>query len=295
MSRASASVVLVLLMACASADHDVLDEPFQGPAVNQTEAPFLRVEVPESVRLEGAGFPSAEVGRAIAVCEGMEETQCGSCDAGFVCGDAFCAGTACTPQRPCATATDCGAGSCVEGSCSTQARCRDHGECAYGFACEAGACVDRRIPCGAHEAGCPRGTACTFLPVEGLPFCVPSQQRCTGDAGCEPGARCTQLEDSGEFVCVPAGLCSKHEDCPTGLSCGLDPGTAQSSCVADGGCRQGACPVGFECLDAGRSTRCVAAGATCRSDSDCPPRHLCGAWSADEAPHCITYDSRGAP
>ena len=251
---------------------------------------------------EEAPLPDMGPGEPVTVCVEEESSVCGGCAAGFLCAAAFCGGEACTPGHPCVDDADCPTGSCVRpegappserGMCTALDTCAETRECAYGFRCELGDCVDRRIPCGFHALGCPRGSICTFMHVEGRLHCVTAQTPCVNEGSCEPGARCLDVDGDGQQECSPAGQCAHNSECPDGFSCGVDPGTSQAACVVDGACRDGECPLGLACLDTGGGRRrCVQPGE-CVADSDCPPRFVCGAIEAMDPLRCLSFDGIG--
>ncbi|MFT5359062.1 MAG: hypothetical protein ACI9KE_006305 [Polyangiales bacterium] len=251
-----------------------------------------------------ANFPDSGPPPPVMVCEpGTPMPMCrANCrDEGFVCVDAFCGGRECAPGTPCTQDVHCGSGNCVQlegagpedsGLCESSAgACAAINDCAYGFRCEEGGCVDRRIPCGFHENACPRGHTCTFAPVEGALFCVPSHLPCDSAGQCEAGASCVDVDGDSETECLLVGTCSSNSDCGEGLSCGVDPGTSQATCEVDGPCRSGECPAGRTCLDTGTGTaRCVTTGGSCTQDSECEPQAICGAIEPDDPLRCLTFD-----
>ncbi|MEM9071318.1 MAG: hypothetical protein AAGE52_22620 [Myxococcota bacterium] len=245
-----------------------------------------------------AGFempPDPEPEPLPPVCDELAEpSTCDACEAGFVCVEALCGGEVCMPGRFCADNSDCGGRACVieeeglEGVCSPiVGECTSSAECALGFACEAGACVDRRVPCGIVEDGCPRGYLCSFAVVLDLPVCVPAFAPCARDSECEPGARCIDVNGDGATECQTAGLCDTSDDCEEGLHCGVDPGTTQSACVADGPCNE-TCGEGLECVDLGvGTTTCVPTGGECASNAECAAGMVCASPREGASPRCL--------
>ena len=235
----------------------------------------------------------------VLVCAEVEDNECGECAEGFLCVSAFCGGEVCAPGHPCVDDSDCPSGECVRpegappserGMCASSSNCAETRDCALGFQCEAGSCVDRRIPCGFDAVSCPRGSICSFMPVEGRPYCVTAQTPCENDGFCEPGAHCLDIDGDGRAECSPAGRCTHNGECPAGFSCGVDPETSQAACVVDGACRDGECPLGLTCLDTGSGRfRCARVG-DCARDSDCPPRFVCGSIHATDPLRCLTFD-----
>ena len=258
---------------------------------------------------EAEVFPDMEAAEPVSICGTADDAErsddevtspeCGDCPAGFSCAPAFCGGEACVPGRPCTDDADCPSGDCVRpegappserGMCTTSESCAESRDCALGYQCERGSCVDRRIPCGFHSAGCPRGSICSFMATESMPYCVAANTPCEHSGQCETGAECLDVDGDGSSECSPAGACTSNTDCPAGFSCGIDPGTSQAACVVDGACRDGDCPNGLTCLDTGSGrARCVRTG-TCAQDSDCPPRSVCGAVHATDALRCLSFD-----
>ncbi|MFT5354029.1 MAG: hypothetical protein ACI9KE_001229 [Polyangiales bacterium] len=299
MSRvASIGACLVCLLACGDAPPQ---SPLDDSADHSVQALGPALTHPSQSPPAAEPFPDMGPGEQVPLCDEVESSECGECAAGFHCAPAFCGGEACVPGHPCTNNADCPTGECVRpegappserGMCPSLDTCAETRECALGFRCELGSCVDRRIPCGFHSAGCPRGMSCSFMPMEGRPYCVAAQTPCETTGICEPGARCLDVDGDGQQECSLAGGCASNTECPPGFSCGVDPGTSQSACVVDGACRDGNCPSGLTCLDTGSGrSRCVRIG-DCVRDADCPPRFVCGSIAATDPLRCLSFDER---
>lgn len=179
---------------------------------------------------------------------------------------ARCQGGQCVPSLRCYETDGRPTGRCVD-ACTVDADCQGEGErcelglCLPPIGCEdIEACVpDTLYPCErnadcvhgvdqvcelgkcvARNSGCRFSEACD--PV--LLSCVPA---CREDADCRPGRICRA------GACFPQYRCqsNRHADCPRGMVC--------------------ACPRGRSCSSPGEGA-CVP---ECRSNGDCPPRHVC--------------------
>lgn len=290
------SFVFVFVAACEDGTQSSLSETSE---VNHTMEALVHPSLSPPLEAE---FPDMGPSEPVSVCGEVEDNECGECAEGFLCVSAFCGGEVCVPGHPCVDDVDCPSGACIRpegappserGTCTSSDSCAETRDCALGFQCESGSCVDRRIPCGFDSVACPRGSICSFMPVDGRPYCVPAQTPCDNDGFCEPGAHCLDVDGDGQAECSPAGRCTHNGDCPAGFSCGVDPETSQAACVVDGACRNGECPGGLSCLDTGSGrARCARVGE-CALDSDCPPRFVCGAIHATDALRCLSFDERG--
>jgi len=216
----------------------------------------------------------------------------GSCPLGTACLSNSCGIDRCLPAgHSCTTLDDCPAGSSCVGSPfgSVCARpgggCADSRDCRLGFACVAGVCSDRRIPCDPFAA-CPAGYACLFNPGEPS-FCLSIHLRCTNDGACGPGGVCADVDGDGQTECTTPESCTVNSDCGAGLVCGATP---RGTCGEFGPCTSAAdCPATFACQDLwgdGVKT-CVPPGGTCTTTADCSGTSVCAVSLGGDPPACI--------
>jgi hypothetical protein len=227
----------------------------------------------------------------------MEGISCeGGCPTGTTClsntcGEMFCfaAGGRCNSDADCPGTSSCmttdDGDACLRGS----AGCADSRECPVGFACEAGSCVDRRVPC-VNNVDCPWGYACAVgLRSQGS-FCEYVARACADlDACFTPSGVCRDFDGDGDTECggnsapseCPATACSGND------ACGTDPTLLRSSCGDYGPC-QSACNGGFTCVDAWGDGQgeCVPTGGSCTTNADCPERQVCAPPNGGGAPAC---------
>jgi hypothetical protein len=232
-------------------------------------------------------------------------TDSSMCAAGESCVPDGCGTSRCVlGGHRCVDASDCAAGStCM--AFGTRSACVDPGggcndsrDCPLGFACEGGACVNRRLPCslfddGSGSGGCPEGFICSGSGGEfgGAPFCYRSYDPCGNDGACVMGiGRCIDVAGGGQRVCFLPGACDANSDCADRQVCGLDPENMFAFCGAFGPCAADAdCPVGSTCRDLwGDGVRdCVRTGGTCASSADCPAMQICGEPNGGGTPRCV--------
>jgi hypothetical protein len=224
----------------------------------------------------------------------------GSCALGYRCTDSLCGDFRCLPAgRPCAVPEDCPTGSdCTTiGSPPDEARvcwratgCADSRDCQMGFSCEAGSCVDRRIPCQPAPNTCPLGMVCVGHDFGTGSFCARVAHACRETALCPvAGSICVDVIGSGRFQCGLTGMCMTSSECAGRQVCGTDPDFYYAACMDYGPCgRASDCPAGMLCRDLAGDTlsECVAAGGTCSQDSDCPVRQVCATALRGSAPAC---------
>ncbi|MEO0322155.1 MAG: hypothetical protein AAF447_04315 [Myxococcota bacterium] len=219
------------------------------------------------------------------LCEGIETCMPGECGDAAVCLPDLCGRMTCQGAGAgCLTDGDCGAGStCTPSSlgfsvCQSPAGCGDARDCPLGFACEAGACVDRRRPCAALD-GCPAGFLCEANEALGA-FCRRAYRLCANRGVCPSQSECADVVGEGEFICRRSGGdCDGTLDCDEDEVCGTDPRSERAVCGPSGPCSSTeGCPAGSECLDlyGDGIGECAVVGA-CRSAADCAPLELCGA------------------
>jgi len=217
----------------------------------------------------------------------------GGCPTGTMCISNTCGASSCfaTGGR-CNSDVDCPATStctetddgfaCIRGS----AGCGDSRECPRGFACETGACVDRRVPC-INNVDCPWGYGCR-VGIEGMgAYCEWIARPCDARAVCFSLGRCLDFDGDGDTECGGGGDCPMTSTCGGTDACGTDPTSLRTSCGDYGPC-QTACNSGFTCVDAWGDGQgeCVPTGGTCTTNVDCPERQVCAPPNGGGAPAC---------
>jgi hypothetical protein len=191
-------------------------------------------------------------------------------------------GAACYDGTDCSPGVECGPLSGIPalrpfclarvGTCAAAADCPD------GFRCEAGACVDRRLPCVRND-DCPHWERCGPLPT-GVRVCVPrSVEPCSSDDECWELARCVDIDGDGATECQDAdgSLCMTNADCRRGV-CSDQDGAPGAECGVRGPCRaDGDCPVDRRCVDVNGDGQpeCQLASGDCAVDMDCPSETRC--------------------
>lgn len=176
--------------------------------------------------------------------------------------------------------------------------CDDSNDCVAGFACEDGACADRRLPCG-DGADCPHGYTCFFASPDQR-FCRRISRPCGDDLDCLVlGVPCGDADGDGARECMP----SLTPNTPGAASCDLtqcssaaapvcqtsQEGTA-AFCGQYGLCSSPVqCVSGFECRDLWGDGRaeCVDGPGSCVDSRSCAPRSLCASPRGGGAPRCI--------
>ncbi|MCB9620381.1 MAG: hypothetical protein H6724_13165 [Sandaracinus sp.] len=225
------------------------------------------------------------------------------CAAGLRCQPDGCGERhTCQPGgQGCAAPEDCPSGSLCFGALSLdgsrvdlclrpEGGCADSRDCASGYACEDGACVNRRVSC---DVGCPFGFYCNDADPWARPYCARVSRRCSSFAGaCPPFFSCVDVDGDGSSECRRNGeACDSNEDCgAAGDVCGFDPVAKALACQPQGPCSgAGDCGTGFVCEDLwGDGVReCVPSGGTCDAPSDCGANALCGAPAGGGPPTCV--------
>ncbi len=230
------------------------------------------------------------------VCPDLPET----CGPGLTCVDDGCGGRVCIPSsHRCSTAEDCPAGSmCMEvepgaePTCIRGSGCGDSRDCAFGFACEAGACVDRRVGCDAPPATCPQGYVCMDTSDFGTDLtCVPAHYKCDTDVACDGVplfSICADVDGDGNNECVSeTGSCTTSEMCGD-LTCIYDTRFGGMNCSSSGLCADATdCGAGYSCVDLWGDglKQCVEAGS-CSSTADCPAPQICAVPFGETTPRC---------
>lgn len=190
---------------------------------------------------------------------------------------------------PCADASDCPATSSCDatsGRCLATSGCADSRDCATGFACEGGACVDRRIPCVAD--GCPFGFFC--VTESGTDICARQSRPCGTDVGCGALA-CEDVNGDGARECNFSGTCTSNAMCAAGTVCAPRPVEQFASCGRYGPCRTAAdCASGMACQDLWGDgvPECVDAGGACTRSADCAVGSVCATPLSGGPPSCLT-------
>ena len=242
--------------------------------------------------------------------EGFCETN-GDCSVGSVCIESGCDSVEWTPIKQCIfagggacnTTADCPAGrECMEvpdegNRCiKTTSGCDTPFDCVLGFSCEAGSCVDRRVPCDL-EPDCPKNHTC--LGTTNSSFCVRIQRDCAEEFDCiDLAPRCEDIDGDGNKEC--AGVIDPNQASPTACVnsdctdasapvCETAATGSATQCGQYGLCLGDAdCAAGFSCLELWPDGRkeCVPSGGSCSSFSDCPIQQVCAAPREGGAPSC---------
>lgn len=225
-------------------------------------------------------------------CQECDEMSCVDLSRCFVTG----AG-ACLEEADCADpAYTCeqSIGRCLR----TDGGCDDSNDCVAGFACEDGACADRRAPC-VVGADCPHGYTCFFASPDQR-FCRRITRPCGDDFDCLVlGVPCGDADEDGLGECMPSLMpnepdavsCDKSQ-CESGAGpvCETSVQGTAASCGRFGLCADSTdCDQGFECSDLWGDGRmeCVLPLGSCVDSRDCATRALCGSPRAGEAPTCV--------
>lgn len=167
-------------------------------------------------------------------------------------------------------------------------------DCVPGFSCEAGACVDRRVPCDDYT-DCPKNHVCTTTPTAS--FCVRVFRSCHIDEDCSGfGKYCADIDGDGSKEC--AGELGTSEqacvnaDCETSSPVCEAGATGTSAACGDHGlCLSTSdCDTGFACVQLGQDGRkeCVPNGvAGCATSADCSVQQVCAApRNGNDPPSC---------
>ena len=208
-----------------------------------------------------------------------------------------------TPGGTCANDEDCGslAYYCeltINRCLRIEPGCDDSNDCIAGFACENGACADRRVPC-VSGVDCPHGFTC-FRAAPDQRFCRRITRPCAIDLDCRSlGALCGDADADGLRECMPslvpnepnAVSCDKSQ-CPLDSArvCETSVEGLTAVCGQFGLCASSAdCVDGFECRDLWGDGRkeCVLPDESCVDSRDCAPRQVCGSPRTYAPPRCI--------
>ncbi len=239
----------------------------------------------------------------------------------------------CDAQNPCPTGEVClptgcedlsrcfpiGGGACAnDGDCGNPAYyceltinrclriepgCDDSNDCVAGFACENGACADRRVPCR-FGADCPHGFTCRYVAADQR-FCRRITRPCDDDLDCLTlGVPCGDADGDGAGECMP----SLMPNAPNPVSCDTlqctagDGPVCESSmegtvafCGEFGPCASvDDCAFGFDCRDLWGDGRkeCVLPEGSCVDSSVCAIREVCASPRTDAPPACLSGAAR---
>ena len=176
--------------------------------------------------------------------------------------------------------------------------CEDSNDCIAGFACEDGACADRRVPC-VTGADCPHGFTCLFAAADQR-FCRRITRPCDNDIDCLTlGVPCGDADGDGAMECMPSRMPNE----PDPMSCDLlqcMEDTAAPVCETSvegtvavcgrfGPCASiDDCVPGDDCQDLWGDGRkeCVLPGGSCVDSSVCAPREVCATPRTGTPPEC---------
>ncbi|MGB5366419.1 MAG: hypothetical protein WBM75_16285 [Polyangiales bacterium] len=175
--------------------------------------------------------------------------------------------------------------------------CDDSNDCLAGFACEDGACADRRVPC-VSGADCPHGFTC-FFPAADQRFCRRITRPCDNDVDCLTlGVPCGDADGVGGQECMPSLMpnASDPVSCNKLQCLEADARVCESSvegtvavCGRFGPCASiDDCVPGFDCQDLWGDGRkeCVLPGGSCVDSSVCAPREVCATPRTGTPPEC---------
>lgn len=270
----------------------------------------------------GTGGPTGGGGGEDPVPKCVTSALCGACPddpacttdddcaVGHACIDSGCTTDAgvpigqCTliPSGACQSDADCPPGrECVaipgEGDRCVKptSGCDSDFDCVLGFSCEAGTCVDRRVPCFL-DAECPKSHLC--FAVDATRFCLRMHQACDEDFDCFGLApHCADIDGDGDSECAGAfdPNAPTPEPCVNSSCGGATPvcevgfDSAFTACGEYGPCfDDGTCSAGFECLALwpDGSRECVPSEGSCDEPSDCPERQVCASPREGGPPAC---------
>ena len=177
--------------------------------------------------------------------------------------------------------------------------CDDSNDCVAGFACEDGACVDRRLPCSMTN-DCPHGYACSFTTPDQR-FCRRISRPCGDDVDCLVlGSLCGDADADGLNECMPSLTPNAPDAVPCDATqcmdvavpvCETTPEGTTATCGRFGLCSStDQCPDGFECRDLWGDGRaeCVSGPGSCVDSRFCGPRSLCASPRTGGEPRCIS-------
>jgi len=225
------------------------------------------------------------------------ESGCDSAEGSAIKRCVFAGGGACNTTADCPAGRDCmevpGEGNrCVK----TTSGCDTAFDCVLGFVCEAGSCVDRRVPCE-RDPDCPKNHTC--LGTMTSSFCVRIQRDCLEDFDCVGLApRCEDIDGDGNKEC--AGVVDPNQPSPSACVnsqctdasapvCETAAAGSTTQCGQYGLCLDDTdCAAGFSCLGLWPDGRkeCVPSGGSCSSFGDCPIQQTCAAPRGGGTPSC---------
>ena len=225
------------------------------------------------------------------------ESGCDSTEGEAIKQCVFAGGGFCNTTADCLTDRDCmevpGEGNrCVK----TTPGCDTSFDCVLGFSCEAGSCVDRRVPCDL-DRDCPKNHTC--FGTTNSSFCVRIQRDCFEDFDCIGLApRCEDIDGDSNKECAgvfdpnqPSPSACVNSDCTDAAAPVCETGATGSAtqCGQYGLCLDDTdCAAGFSCLELWPDGRkeCVPSGGSCSSFTDCPIQQTCAAPREGGAPNC---------
>lgn len=232
-----------------------------------------------------------------------EETPCAM---GELCVDTGCedlsrcfvvGGGGCNSDADCANPAyrcELSIGRCLR----SEPGCDDSNDCVAGFACEDGACVDRRLPCS-QGADCPHGYRCFFASPDQR-FCRRIGRPCGDDRDCLVfGVPCGDPDRDGTRECMPSRTPNVPDAVPCDVSqcpdaaapvCEITAAGTAAVCGRFGACSSSVqCEPGFECRDLWGDGRgeCVSGPGSCVDSRACAPPALCGSPRTGGEPRCI--------
>jgi len=225
------------------------------------------------------------------------ESGCSTHEGALIKTCAFAGGGACHTSADCEEQRECvsvpGEGKrCVK----TTPGCDTSFDCVFGFACEDGACIDRRVPCY-FDQDCPKSYFCDRFDATG--FCMLMHQGCVEEFDCTGIApRCEDIDGDGTKECagaldpnVPSPVACLNSMCSDDAApvCEVGEASGFTACGQYGLCKDaGDCVAGFECLGLGLDGRkeCVPSGGDCSNVLDCPVRQVCASPRTGGPPSC---------
>ncbi|MBW1831908.1 MAG: hypothetical protein JRG93_13005 [Deltaproteobacteria bacterium] len=225
------------------------------------------------------------------------ESGCSSAEGSAIKQCVFAGGGACNTTADCPAGRDCmevpdEGNRCVK----VTPGCDTRFDCVPGFSCEAGNCVDRRVPCE-HDPDCPKNHTC--FGATSSSFCVRIQRDCLEEFDCIGLApRCEDIDGDGNKECAgvfdpnqPSPSACVNSDCadPSAPVCETAATGSATQCGQYGLCLDDTdCAAGFSCVGLWPDGRkeCVPSGGSCSSFSDCPVQQTCAAPREGGAPSC---------
>jgi hypothetical protein len=228
-----------------------------------------------------------DLSRCFRIGGGTCENDADCCQESELC----CAGEICETQEYVCDRT---VGRCLR----AEPGCSDSVDCVPGFACEQGACVDRRVPC-ATAGDCPHGYTCFSAAIDQR-FCRRITRPCSDDFDClELSVPCGDADGDGANECMPSLLpilpdpvsCDITQCVePSAPVCETSPEGVIAVCGRFGSCSSSfQCPDDLECRDLWGDGRaeCVEPGGFCLDSSVCDPRSVCASPRSGGAPRCF--------